>query len=404
MEFNLINTKKSNMKYRLIICLLVLSIGACQKPLVEKIEFDSSDYEFSGMLEKYLSAGNNNGFVSTKYSFISDYYNALNAIDFQRDTILAIDSTNYANILKEFHFENAHDFIIEKSSAYEYLLINEAHYISKHRNFARSLLNDLWEKGYRNLALEALNFMNTGTLIDKEINNRSYPIRRAGAYFYEPELGNLVREARSIGFEIIGYDFGEDREVDGAKNITKQVEALGGKTIVLCGWDHIKEGSTGTYWEFALAERIHQLTGKDPLTIEQTIYFEHSNKAFEDSIFQKIELEQSSILINKDKISFTKEKDPNWYDIMVFHPRTKYRKGYPDWLVKDKQMLEIEMPKLSLPYPWLIFFFAETDDPIIATPILVKEVNDDSEILVPDLGMSQMVITNKKESYLASIQ
>ena len=387
------------MKYKLIAYLFLLSICACKKPQIEKIEFDSRDYEFSGMLERYLAAGNNNGFVSTRYSFISDYYNALRAIDFQGDTILPLDSTNYANILKEFHFVKAHNFIVEQSAAHDYLLINEAHSIPKHRNFTKSLLKDLWEKGYRNLALEALNFMNTGALIDQAINNRSYPIRIAGAYFYEPELGNLVREARSIGYQIIGYDFGEDREVDGAKNIIEQVEKLGGKTIVLCGWDHIKEGPTGTYWEYALAERIHQLTGKDPLTIEQTIYFEQSNKAFEDSIFQKVELEQSSVLINKDKTSFTKEKDPNWYDIMVFHPRTKYIHGYPDWLVKDKGFLTVKFPKISLSFPCLVFFFAQEDDPFIATPLLVKEVNDASEMLIPDLGMTQMVVTNKKESY-----
>lgn len=153
-------------------------------------------------------------------------------------------------------------------------MINEAHYIPKHRHFLKSMLPELSKLGYKYLALEAIAMLSEGGQYDKDIEERGYPTIRFGFYTGEPEFGNLIREAVRLGFEIIGYDqgSGEEREKTGEKNILNKLEALGndGKTIILCGWDHIKEIHTGTYWEYALAVRIKEYTGKDPLTINQT--------------------------------------------------------------------------------------------------------------------------------------
>ena len=43
-----------------------------------------------------------------------------------------------------------------EAEKYQIVMINEAHHVPQHRVFTYRLLEDLWQKGYRYLALEAL--------------------------------------------------------------------------------------------------------------------------------------------------------------------------------------------------------------------------------------------------------
>src|SRR5690606_5251139 len=73
---------------------------------------------------------------------------------------------------------NARHYIIQQSKDARITIINEAHHIASHRTFTRSLLQGLYDNGYRYLGLEAL--------FDSVINDRNYPTIESGYYTSEP--------------------------------------------------------------------------------------------------------------------------------------------------------------------------------------------------------------------------
>ena len=79
-------------------------------------------------------------------------------------------------------------------------MINESHHIPYHRLFVKSLLQDLYNAGYRYLALEAL------TLPTDSINIRRYPTQQDGYYIAEPLFADMLRTALKIGFKLERYE------------------------------------------------------------------------------------------------------------------------------------------------------------------------------------------------------
>jgi len=203
-----------------------------------------------------------------------------------------------------------------------------------------------------------------------EIKENGYPSMHHGHYTKEPEFGNLLRHAHKLGFYIFGYHGeGEDGS---AKNILRKIKK--GKTIVLCGWDHIKEGQTGTYWEYALAGRIKEFSGKDPFTINQTQYFERADRKYEDSLYQTQNFKEPTVLLDETKQSIDLEKDRRWYDLFVFHPRTTFLEGIPDWILKDKIIFEFKIPDIEINCPCKVLLFEEGDDIQKAVPTYMLEI------------------------------
>jgi len=75
------------------------------------------------------------------------------------------------------------------------LMINEAHNKPLQSAFVISLLKDLYKGGYRLLAMEMLN-----NFSDHELSRLRL---HTGYYTAEPVLGELVREALAIGYQLV---------------------------------------------------------------------------------------------------------------------------------------------------------------------------------------------------------
>lgn len=146
------------------------------------------------------------------------------------------------------------------------VMFNEAHHVPKHRYLVGVLLDDLYNEGFRYLALEA--FAN-----DSLLSNLGFPTSENGFYIQEPVFSNLIRKAYNIGYTIFGYDhFGENREKEQANNIYEKTiknnpEA---KVIVLAGYSHIRTDK--------MAGEFYNISGIKPLTIDQTYYYNQSLK------------------------------------------------------------------------------------------------------------------------------
>lgn len=191
---------------------------------------------------------------ATDYS-ISEYYKkALETWDKKGSGIRKItkEDSLYFNSFKK---QDAKEYILNRSKIEKIIIINEAHHNIRHRVFTTSLLQGLYDNGYRFFGLEALS--------DTLINKRKFPIIESGYYTKEPQMSNLLKEAIKIGFTLFQYEVkdgsnGKNRETGQAENIAKLIkENPNSKFLIHCGWDHVNEGVPGDKsWEKAMAGRL----------------------------------------------------------------------------------------------------------------------------------------------------
>ena len=394
-----------------LLCILI--VCSCNQPEITPIEFKSKEYDFSDNIQKILEESEESTYAATRFSFISEYDNVLKSMDKGRKPKSPISEQQWTSLNSQFTLKDASKFIVEKAKEHEIIMFNEAHHMPIHRNFPRLLLADLYKIGYRYLALETLGMLGDGVMFDVKLAERGFPMVHTGFYSKEPEYSLLIREALQLGFTIFGYDEGSqfgfsggEREIRGAQNIIRQIEENGklGKTIVLCGYDHLKEGESGSNWEFALAARLQEYSGNDPLTINQTSYMESLERILEDSLYQFITPETSQVLVDDNDQSINLSKSPHWYDYYVFHPRTTYKNGIPNWVLNDRKVKEFQMKEMEINCPCKVLLFDELDDVKIAAPIYVSEIKSikDPFFLPLKSNKYKFVITNKESSFLVS--
>ena len=147
----------------------------------------------------------------------------------------------------------------------QFVLFNEAHHVPRHRYLVGSLLKDYYNLGFRFLGLEAL--------FNDSIVQRGYLNCSDGVYTRDPIMGNLIREAKRIGYQVFKYEgtsTGQEREREQIKGIKENTLDVcpNAKAIILAGYSHINEGpDTRHKWMGGL---LHEELGINPYTINQT--------------------------------------------------------------------------------------------------------------------------------------
>ncbi len=257
--------------------------------------------------------------------------------------------TNYTpdTIFKNSKIVDAVNYIQENAKSYNFTLINEAHYSSQNRAFTASLLRPLYDIGYRYLALEALS-------PDGNLNARKYPVLKSGYYIKDPNFGNLIRTALNIGYKVINYE-GNDgskdtaRDRNAANNILEKTIERDAKAKVLihAGYGHIAEGQFGGGY-IPLGAQLSKLIGRDIFTIDQVGMTGLLDRKKENDFYKYWFSKDSG---NSDRHPFVVLDslnkpilDPirsNFYDIQVYHPRTKFVNGRPDWQIKNKRFIKL---------------------------------------------------------------
>ncbi|HEU0300282.1 MAG TPA: hypothetical protein VFR37_12525 [Longimicrobium sp.] len=214
------------------------------------------------------------------------------------------------------------------------VMVNEAHHVPQHRAFALQLLARLWEQGYRYLAAESL------WESEAELAARGYPAAGSGGYLSEPLYGDLVRTALALGYTVVPYESarpgaGGDREQGQAANLVQRILARdpGARILVHAGYNHVNE--SGLLAGVApMAVRFREMTGIDPLTVDQTVMTERGAPEREHPLYRHAAgaglLEEPTVLRSPSGALWTLE--PGKRDVTVFHPRSVYRDGRPTWL------------------------------------------------------------------------
>lgn len=304
------------------------------------------------------------------FSFMGEYQQALiyNDKDYTpRWTLKGVVKASDSLFLQACKPVKATDYIIRQARSKQIIIINEAHHNSLHRVFTASLLKGLYQAGFRYFGAETLNFR------DSSLNQRKYPVIASGYYTKEPQYGNLIREALKLGYHVFPYEAttdeefasGKSREIAQARHIeTILKQDPKAKILLHCGYDHVVEVPLTNSWQKAMAGRLKEFTGIDPMTIDQQQWTELSQPTKEHPLYQSMQLVEASIYINT-KGEVYPGLSLGRTDVQVAHPRTRYQYGRPTWLLRANQwkpyFLKQEQCSLNLPCLALAY---RADEPI----------------------------------------
>lgn len=339
--------------------------------------------------------------ASTDFSFIGNYPSALLYASYgvKKTDPLSNEDSLYFKQLKPV---DAKTYILGRSKEAQVVIINEAHHNPKHRVFARSLLTGLFQQGFTYLGIEAFSYE------DSLFHQRRYPLLQSGYYIREPQFGNLVRTALAIGFSIFPYEAqgmalrnGKDREIAQAKNIqqilSKNPHA---KILLYVGYDHIREDSLRNSWGKAMAGRLKEFTGIDPLTIDQVEMDEKNQPNLENPYFKLTNNKAPTVYVSSTVKPFASSRTSNKFDVSVFHSRTKYIFGRPNWLLENSNKLyKLKRNPAGMSCPCLVFAFRQSEkNDFGAVPVDIIEITDKvhNKALVLPSGNYSIVIKNEK--------
>lgn len=393
----------------LILTVVSILFPSCndQEGRIRKIDF-KTEYKFNSEIENELNESSEPWkyqVSASDYATKGDYTNALK----QWDLAMGARERNFPqsqidSINDKYRKVNAIDFIVEQSKQTQVVIINEAHHNSHHRVFTKSLLRKLFDQGYSNLGLEALSYKDN---LDSLNHIRKYPIQKTGYYIKDPQFGNLLREAIEIGYTIFPYETinseadGKPREIDQARNIQEVIDSKPNeKFLIHCGFDHVLEG-THISWEKAMAARLAEYTGIDPLTINQVAYSEKGVPKYNDPLLKALAVKESSVILDQNNKPYKYERGEAYTDIAVFHPNTDYINNRPSWLFENEnQNVTIALKDLEMKFPVMVLAFKNGEDINNAIPIDITEIESKTDTCTLGLkkGDYSIVVTNGKES------
>ncbi len=240
---------------------------------------------------------------------------------------------------------SARDWVLQQAKAAPLLIVNEAHHLGQHRMFTLSLLADLYAQGYRYLGLEAL--------YDSSINERKYAVRESGYYTQSPDFGNLIYEALQLGYQLFGYEAGPkatayEREQQQAENIVQFMQSHPeGKVLIHCGYAHAYEAAYQP-WRKAMAGRLKELTGLDPLTVDQTQLLERAKTDHTPWLMRLNPKGRPVVLLDSAGQVFRGYVEPKQTDAVILHPPiTYFIDGRPVWWMAGKKSYEVDRQLLG---------------------------------------------------------
>lgn len=250
--------------------------------------------------------------------------------------------------IKNLQSINAALYVAGRALDARVVMVNEAHDKPVHRAFTYSLLEQLYQQGFRYLAMEMLGNLNPSSL--HELRNTT------GYYTQEPVAGELVRKAISLGYTLVPYEdtalqthTSQQRDSVQAANLYRILQKdPKAKILVHAGYGHISEVKLGDDL-IPMGLAFKTLSGIDPLTVNQTNFTEGSTfeygRVFYTELMQKISIDEPVVLM-KGKAPYSIIEDPG-YDIFVVHPPAVYKNNRPTWLSLNGERKEVSVSPLE---------------------------------------------------------
>ena len=301
---------------------------------MDKEQLWFSSYQFNSDVQSQLDTSEVSWkyqMAATEYAHNGSYQKALEARAMEQPgrSFRPVSAEDSLEFVVHYRPVDALEYLANRAKDYQIVIINEAHHAAKHRNFTRKLLEQLSEQGFKHLGLETLGDE------DVEFNKRGYPLISSGYYSREAQFGNMIRAALEIGFQVFPYEYtgegsGDPRERGQAERIKAYLEKYPGeKVIIHCGYAHVNKGRYPP-WGKAMAGRVMELTGLEPLTINQEKYSEQFSKAYLNGV-RKLDLPFKKPIVFVDQGGNSYGRSEN-VDVYVWHENTTFTQGRPDWI------------------------------------------------------------------------
>ncbi len=404
----LVKSGVRSIRYQILTAVVLLAVfcrPAFASDLTDPLRHMSSDNILASLSElkmqekAYLSSQYREQFlttIGTLLSFVANYDDAIRHFDMMEPTPssspeLTLDETRPVDALRAIRD------IADKSRA---IFINEAHHVPQHRAFTTLVLKALYGKGFRYFAAETLKES------DKALSSRGYPlISETGFYTNEPLYGDMIRTALRLGFKVIPYESSAEcgpgkedfyfclnlREKNQAENLYARIfkNNPGAKAIVHAGYGHIDERG-GKGWN-PMAKYFKEISGIDPFTIDQISMTEHSSVEYENPYYRKavdqLHIAEPTIFKHKNDNYWVEPYRLDSYDSQVFHPRSRYEDGRPDWLLMQGSKKPVHLPQdvceAETPCVVQAFFDHEDDSAVPADQVMITQANQQQALVLP---------------------
>ena len=360
---------------------------------VEGFDWDSVPYPTTKQITEWVLPAKGAEYASWSYAGLGKTDSIHSVWDRQRSGVRTIEPHHRDTMQRYDRAVDAVDYLLRRAENEQILIVNEGHHMPQHRVFTTRLLRGLYDRGYRNFGLEAF-FAPSDSLLAAQ----RYPNVTMGFYTKEPRFGELLREAARIGYRVFGYEAAgtgspKKREIGQAENIQRYLDAHpDGKTLIHCGFDHALEGEMGGAWEYAMAERVKQNTGIDPLTVNQTDQSERSRRELEHPYRQLVEVDAPTVFLDAGGEPLAKRRNGGYSDVMVFHPRTSMDAARPAWMqYGDRRPVEVDLGKVPFAPPYLLFVHPLGEAVGEAVPYDLQEVDGPATTLVLAPGTYRLV-------------
>ncbi|WP_424683566.1 hypothetical protein [Frateuria sp. YIM B11624] len=158
------------------------------------------------------------------------------------------------------------DWLSSHAARVDLVMVNEAHTEPVTRALVYQMLPLLRRQGYTILAMEAL----YDSDIARAIDARGYPLDDKAAFYYlrEPIEGEVLREAKRLGFRLMSYEQWANvpgaREAGQAANLAAILKKHpGAKVFVVAGHGHVYRQ------DGRMAQRLAEIYAKPFLSINQ---------------------------------------------------------------------------------------------------------------------------------------
>ncbi len=348
--------------------------------------------------------------IAQQLSFVGNYKESLYYMDKYSKKI---KKRKKAKITEEYKPKNAIKIIEAIADLNQVIFINEAHHAPLHRAFSIRLLKILYDKGFRYFSAETLNRS------DSNLNRRGFPlVNDTGYYANEPLYGDLIRTALNLGYTVVPYeneipckkplttkdllaaetnnkDFNWDcqnhREYNQALNLYNRIlkKDPKAKIFVHAGYGHISKN--GDDYFTPMGEYFQEISGIIPFAIDQELMREHSSPEFENEIYKyiinKYKFNHPTILQASNNKIWVHKEFQGRYDMQVFHPRTIYIHGRPNWLSLNGSRTPYFLQDVNIngKFPYLVSAYIKNEG-VAAVPIdqlILSNPNSHKALMLP---------------------
>jgi len=336
---------------------------------------------------------------ATALSFLGRENDAISTFD----RAMGSPRSPYTADLNLLHISPAVDEVTRLARSQQFVMVNEAHHVPQTRWLTLQLLKPLYDLGFRYLAAETFN---SGSV--DQLNRLGIPTLGSGFYCVEPDFGEIIREAKRIGFTLVAYehegtcDYTIDpvgcqnqREEGEAKNLIERIlkKDPAAKVLVHAGYGHIsKLGGTDVSFPWKpMGRYFKELSGIDPLSVDQIEFQMHGRAEIEDFFYRKLLSKFSpstpSVILNNDGSPWLVPALSAQYDVQVLLPAINTVDGRSTWRgqLPNRKRVSISLPSIC------------KNARCLTDAVLVSELADHS---VP----SDQILTDSKSNAVLYIQ